>query len=457
MNSSKSFTELNQYIDNKLGNGDICTVGHFSFIKIFQHALTYSECNNKNKLIQNHIHRSYFIQLLVYQLKSLRKRIPKIKLNSVVTIEQDRFIQDQHGEHKSIYFENLCKLLPRNSITRLGRSETPIPLDYYLPSLSGSLPIPDHAEKAMIKTVHSVYKKARRSQLFSLTELKYIQSSLHIFLEEFRFHYHIFKNEPVATIVFICHYHKEGLIAAAKVLGIRCIELQHGLIAKNDIYYLYNAAYKKNIAHAFFAESIFVYGPKWKDLLSLGCEFNEKQILIGGDYLFRTDKIATSSADKKNLILICSQKNMHDDFIPYCDILARFLEQHREWDAIIKLHPLEPHRELYKNKLSPLIKIAETNERLDDLLKLARIQISIYSTTFYDALGFNVLNLSIQNFGSSRDYAADIVRDGLALPLTIEQDPIQLYSDLEKKQISFPDRELYYAAMDTKLLTETIC
>ncbi|MFM7104287.1 MAG: hypothetical protein ACKOW8_02115, partial [Flavobacteriales bacterium] len=67
------------------------------------------------------------------------------------------------------------------------------------------------------------------------------------------------------------------------------------------------------------------------------------------------------------------------------------------------------------------------------------------------------LNLSIQNFGSSRDYAADIVRDGLALPLTIEQDPIQLYSDLEKKQISFPDRELYYAAMDTKLLTETIC
>jgi hypothetical protein len=87
---------------------------------------------------------------------------------------------------------------------------------------------------------------------------------------------------------------------------------------------------------------------------------------------------------------------------------------------------------------------------------MAKIQISIYSTTFYDALGFDVCNFSLQNYGSMSDYAADMIAESVALPLLIHENPIHKF--LEKQEASSPlaPREEVYCPFNPSVVAEAI-
>lgn len=61
------------------------------------------------------------------------------------------------------------------------------------------------------------------------------------------------------------------------------------------------------------------------------------------------------------------------------------------------------------------------------LLCRCKIQVSIYSTTFFDALGLGVTNLSIQNYGDSTDYARAMVSEKVAFPIEFGDDPIEKF------------------------------
>jgi len=89
------------------------------------------------------------------------------------------------------------------------------------------------------------------------------------------------------------------------------------------------------------------------------------------------------------------------------------------------------------------------------LLRSARIHISIYSTTFYDALGYDVVNFSLQNFGKASDYARAIVEEGAALPLEIHEDAIEkllsgMLPELQLKRLSV------YAPFDAQAIRKAI-
>jgi hypothetical protein len=282
-----------------------------------------------------------------------------------------------------------------------------------------------------------------------------MQSSLHVFFETFRFYNRIFANQKTKACLFCVHYHNEGLIAALKLKGIKAIEVQHGLIASNDFYYVYDNVFAPVVVRAFFPDFILLYGEYWKRILLKGCEWKPEQMIVAGDYLPRTKMKVFAGVEKQNILFIGAQKNIPYHYVNYTKRVHQLLvSKHPDWSIIVKIHPLEKEPHIYHQELDLAgVSVVGNETRLDDVLAIAKIQVSIYSTTFFDALGFNVVNFSLQNYSSAGDYAADMVAEGIALPLFEDEDPIEKFLALKKTDFNPIPREDVYASFNRQSLT----
>jgi hypothetical protein len=424
----QSFERLNRFFLDKLGDESHYRGTHFSFLKIFQHALHNEQIGSHKRIIANYLHWPFWAHASLLRFKALvRKPLPKIALKEIVFIDPARIVPDNNGVWHSIYMEKISSLFPSQHVTNLNRKTEPrlenaVALDK-LPRHFGA---PNAPELEMLREVTQVAQLVRSSLLWSAIQKKHILSALHLFYDDFRFYYSLFRNQSVKSVVFISHYHNEGLIAAMQVLKIRSVELQHGLIAGNDLYYQYDAAFRNAVKNAFFPDIICVYGPYWKHILLKGCEFSESNITIAGDYLWHPPISNQGEVLKKNTVLICAQKNFHTDYVNYALSLVPLIKKHPQWNWIIKLHPLEQFTSAYHILKEHGFEVVGQERSLTTLLRESRIHISIYSTTFFDALGYDVTNFSLQNYSTAKDYAAQMVAEGVAHPLSIDEDPIEI-------------------------------
>jgi hypothetical protein len=199
-----------------------------------------------------------------------------------------------------------------------------------------------------------------------------------------------------------------------------------------------------------------VYGPYWKRILESGCEYHSHQIFVAGDYLYRSYQPELTSAEKENLVLVCAQKNMHDDYTGYVRQLMAHMSSHPEWKVIVKLHPLEKNKDAYYLLSELGVEIRDIETPLDSLLVKAKIQISIYSTTFYDALGFDVCNYSLQNYGSMSDYAADMIAESVAFPLLIDENPVEKFLAVHQSMNRLASRDDVYSSFDKLAIAQAI-
>jgi hypothetical protein len=456
------FSVINRYLSERLLKSNRYSGKEFSFLKVFQHGISFALTRNQKKLIRNYIGWPIWAQQLLYYIKSKKeqaKRKQTPQLNEIVILDQGRAVRDEEGQWHSIYFDRIASMIPRASLTIIATQRLDlIAYDFALRSIPDHHPSLDDKELFMLKEIKASLVNARQSRQFTSEELDYIQASLHVFFVEFRRYYQLFKNQKTKRVIFTCHYHNEGLIAALKMLKIECVEIQHGLIAKNDMYYVYHEQFAHAISRGFFPDKIVVYGQYWKGILEAGCEFRSHQILIGGDYLFRLKNTSYVGVPKENLVVICSQKNLHEDYVTYGRMMAKYLKAHPDWKCIIKLHPLEQNKQAYDCLKELGLEIADVEVPLDSLLTRCKLQISIYSTTFFDALGMDVVNLSLQHFGNMSDYARDVVEEKVAIGISAEEDPIAkfLKTDAAEFQKQMMHRHEVYAPINEKLIRETV-
>ncbi|MFN5295594.1 MAG: hypothetical protein ACK5BL_08700 [Flavobacteriales bacterium] len=453
------FSVINEYLKEKLLHPSRYSRPRFSFLKIFQHGLYFHFTKQKHKILFNYLRFPLVFQQLVYWLKSKRKtkNNKKHTLNEYVILDPGRVILGNDQQWHSIYFDRIASLIGPEKVTVISqREDTKNKADFTLKELTSHLPALDSTELSLLREVNLSLQSAIRSKQFSSSELNQIRSAMHIFFEEFRGYYHVLKNQPTKKLLFICHYHNEGLIAATKCLGIECIEFQHGLIASNDLYYVYHEQFASVIGKSFFPEKILVYGPYWKRILENGCEYHSHQIHVAGDYLYRLPENTIESIEKENMVLVCAQKNMHDDYTSYVRTLMKHVSHHTEWKVIVKLHPLEKNKDAYYALSDLGVEIRDIESPLDVLLKRCKIHISIYSTTFYDALGYDVCNFSLQHYGSMSDYAADMIAESVALPLFEEDDPIAKFLSITEQNIPFTTRDDVYSSFNEGVISKAI-
>jgi hypothetical protein len=448
------FSEINELFGRKLDDPSVYSTESYSFMKVFQHALSYSLNEVDSKIIKNYLHLPLWLIHVIYKLKALKNKGSKApKLKSTLIIEGGRHVLKADGTAVSSYFDKIKSALPSDDVSTVLAAPSSLlkGIELNQTDLEG---VRNHAltirSKAMLREVKKVLRKSRASNKFTGPELQQIQSQLHIFFEGFRLFDNFIGESTVKNCLFENHYHREGMIAALKAHGVKTIEIQHGLIARNDLYYVYDKYAATSANKAFFPDVLLTYGSYWRNVVLAGHEHTSESVQVVGDYTsFSWPNVQEGHRGK--ILLITAQKNMADDYVRYIEDLAGRVEQsHADWKITVKLHPKEPQIEKYTEAFerSKIVDLIGNETGLHDALSKASIHLSIYSTTLYDAIGHELLNLSLQEYSSSADYAADIIKDKIAYPLLFKDDPIALLD----KTWDYPltQRSELYAEFDAK-------
>ncbi len=452
------FSELNAAIQDYIPDPAIADTKFFNLYKVYQHALTYTLNNDERKLFRHYLNLPMWAQVSRYALKGLRRK-PQKKLQPTLIFDDGRKGNSQAGASPSRFFSKTLALAEREKLSLIQKVDGDAKnFDLTLTDLgsSGNLAL-DQLEVEVLSEINRLAKEAAAIKLQGFQE--YLNAALQLFFELFHQYYAAFKGQRIDRLFLICHYHNESLIAACKILGIEVIEYQHGLIAKNDLYYVYPESIIPHRERCLFPDKIVVFGPFWRDLLCLGNEFSPEQVIVGGNYSLAPDlKPKSARHPKEKAILIGAQKNMADTYVAYISSLQkRLAESHPEWKLLVKLHPSEPEVEKYDQFAQATnCELHGKNSVLDVLLERSLIQISIYSTTLYDAIGLDVLNLSLQNYSSSSDYAAEMVANKVAFPLQFDDDPVERYFELQPRMGELLERDDLYAPFRADVIAALI-
>lgn len=460
----KSFSDHNRLFREKCEDASIFTFGDFNFIKTIQHALIYSNNNDKYKLLKNYFHLNKYFFIFIYLAKIVLSKVRRekqecISLKSIVFIDNGRERYDESGHAVSMYYTKFYNLLNRNQFTVLLKKNVDIlPIrDYDLNKLKANFKLPLLSKKSrdILTAIKKVQQQIKECGRFTETEIVYINNFFHLFFHDFLFFDFILSTNNVKTLVFDNHYHNEGLIAAFKMHKVNCIEIQHGLLTNNDLYYVYPQFLLPVAEKAFFADKIIVYGEYWKRKLLNGTEYSEKQIEVIGDYTYSKPSLKISPI-KSDIIFIGTQKYMGEYYVEYVKKLAVLvLNKYPTWVIYVKLHPSEADKQQYEvlNEFTN-VKIIGNETDLMEVLKISKIQISYYSTTLFDAIGLGVVNFSVQNHSNYSDYCLEMLEGGIAFPIQFDEDPIAKF--YENSVTSAVERSFIFADFNEARFRELI-
>jgi hypothetical protein len=95
---------------------------------------------------------------------------------------------------------------------------------------------------------------------------------------------------------------------------------------------------------------------------------------------------------------------------------------------VVKLHPYEPKQDVpkYMALADEQVEIVQTGS-LNDWFSKSKIQVSVYSTTFYDAIGYNIMNYALINTGVYDAYVDEMLEAQVAVGIALVEDPVERY------------------------------
>jgi hypothetical protein len=85
---------------------------------------------------------------------------------------------------------------------------------------------------------------------------------------------------------------------------------------------------------------------------------------------------------------------------------------------------------------------------LHDWFSKAKIQLSIYSTTFYDSIGYDVDNFALKNTGIYDSYVQEMLDSKVAVGIDEDEDPIAAFEAQRAKGELLQDRKEIYGDWD---------
>jgi hypothetical protein len=421
------FPEMHDYIIDKLKGGNDCIGEKGSYLKVFQSALHYykngkTKVKQKRRLFEGSLvaHWFYFFMLFVKTL-FVRKKI------SAEFIMLDPGRVDSEGD--SIFFSKIVKKIPEDKFLvllykRQPKSKKEIRIDDW----ERIFVFPGKKFLMQLLDLRMCYQKAKISSKWSDEELHYLDSCMHSFLTRYSKCLGSYDPKKVRKVFFVVHYLNEGFISAMKDMNIQTIELQHGLISLIDLYYCYDDRYKPWINNMFLPDNLFVFGKLWRERLLKGVEWDPERVKIMGDYTTLFSEPIDKDYVKSNILLICVQKRLSKEYLKWIVRLKKHLDNHRDWRAIVKLHPYEDKNDIpkYESLAAQNIEVIQSGS-MHELFSISKIQVSVYSTTFYDSIGYQIMNYSLIKTNTYDAYVEEIIDAQMAVGIEMDEDPIQRY------------------------------
>jgi len=426
------FNIIQTEFEQRFPNGKLFEGKNFNYIKLVQHGLSYSMTHAEDKLLKKNLFGSWLTFKLKSWIKSKRRKsnFSPQKSEKILILEGRRKLKLPSGEEISPITHLIRESVLSTEYSwwdTTGAFEKDA--DFSLKDLSNWFPPTNKIQSEIYFELKEVLQRIRKAGLLSTTEFQYVESAFFVFFESFRRWHALLSIANPKTLVGITHYHNEGCLAAAKLLGIKTIELQHGLISKHDLYYVYPKQYREAVAKGMFPNEIWLFGNFWKRVLANGAEAEFMNPVVIGNFISDTSTTSNDTV-KENRVLLCAQKNLSEPYIEWIRTMRDFiLPNHPSWKLIVKMHPLESETKKYQNEASDFVEILPVSSSLNEELKRAKIQVSIYSTTFFDALGMGVKNFSLDEIGFSGNYASEMVAFGVADSLKKSEDVISKFEN----------------------------
>lgn len=413
----------------------------FNLLKVVLDGL-FVDYASKSKLFV-YFHYPVFLVRIIFFLKRIqyKSNIKKIKqelsfINDKKIILRGTYKLEQ-GVKSSRVFNNITKELSSDSYcfindVRLKDTNSKADLDLaylYNDVVYQSL---SKEEVTLLKELQNTYSKIEKESKFDKLELINIRFAIQKFFLDYLKWSRILKESKAKYFIFRCHYHFEGMLLALKRKGIKTIELQHGLIAEEDIFYVMPKVVAIVAERALFADEIWVYGEAWKNTLLKGGEYPVGKIKFFGYYV--DDKIVVNESllnilnvkKGRKVILVTTQTGLHEKFIEYINWLKVDMNNKGLWMSyliVIKAHQNE-EKGIY-NELLEQDNVCLYEGNIDSIFNESDIMLSVYSTTIIEALRFkiNCYSLFVERYS---DYIDSFVKKGYSRKLFINDNIIEM-------------------------------
>jgi hypothetical protein len=425
------FNIIQNEFEQRFPDGKLFEGKKFNYIKLVQHGLSYAITGADDKLLKKNPFGSWWLFKLKSRIHARRNKglnfLPQ-QSEGILFLEGRRKLKLPTGEEISPITHLIRETVLSTEYSwwdTTGAFEKEA--DFSVKNLSNWFPPANEIQHEIYLELKGVLRKIKEANVFSDIEFHYVESAFYVFFKSFRRWHALLSIARPKTLVGITHYHNEGCLAAAQLLGIKTIELQHGLISKHDLYYVYPKKYREALSKGIFSNEIWLFGNFWKEVLQQGAESEFMRPMVIGK--FTTDVVVKSELlSKENRLLLCAQKNLSQPYIDWIRFIKKqILPLHPEWKLVVKLHPLESQVEKYRAEANDLVEVLPISASLNEELKRAKIQVSIYSTTFFDAIGMQVKNYSLDDIGYSQDYASEMVALGVAESIKKDEDVIEKF------------------------------
>ena len=193
-----------------------------------------------------------------------------------------------------------------------------------------------------------------------------------------------------STIITV-DFGEYGLVAAAKELGIRVLELQHGIADRHHAAYAWGASASESRTRMPIADRMLLFGEYWSQELSQFDFWRDRLDVVGSSRCDRHRAIPRTSGTGPFRLLVTADGIEHNGTI---GLLREFLDHSHnlDFELIIKLHPIyttsdQPIREAFAGDRRVTIRSASEGESTFRLLRVVDLHASISSASHYDALG----------------------------------------------------------------------
>tara|TARA_B110000459_G_scaffold202205_1_gene254738 strand:+ start:1224 stop:2564 length:1341 start_codon:yes stop_codon:yes gene_type:complete len=224
--------------------------------------------------------------------------------------------------------------------------------------------------------------------------------------------------KPMVIYSVASYSYLGDMICAAKTLGIKTIELQHGVISKYHMGY----SFEKKQDLLYYSDVFYSWGNFWNK--SVNNTFNE--VKSNGFQYFRDRIKCYNNTVKENKILILSQTALGEKIM---NETLKLVNKLSGFQILYKLHPEE--YKMYKkypsySKLASnknLIFIEECN--LYQIMSESKIQIGVFSTALYEGVGL-CCNTFLYNL-NGLEYMRDLIDSGHAKVLAPDTDVSSIY------------------------------
>ncbi len=200
-------------------------------------------------------------------------------------------------------------------------------------------------------------------------------------------------------------YSDPWVIMACAMAGVKCVEIQHGVITPNCIYYQSALPVEKlSLYTLLMPDYILTFGEIWKDIfINQAYLYTSKNTFDIGHYDYQ--KYLEGNTPKKRYleVLIAGQVDMFD----ISEEIESFIQKYKEnlkkakIQLVIRPHPLRSNTsiELLQKQYSNIITLQNAKEvSILEALKKADVLVSATSNCLYEALAMGKPAISFVKF-----------------------------------------------------------